>query len=141
MHRRVWIHRATLHFCITSWISLVNAGGQCRSQLSINGETLKGHSFASSLVNSAIECSMKCENEPKCQSYNYVISRKLCELNNRTKDAKPLDLVPDPDRLYMTRSFDRGKFGLVEYFSCNVFAVIFHFHLIIFFISSPGFHL
>lgn len=113
MHRRVWIGTATLHFCIISWISTVDAGGQCRSHGSVNGETLKGHTFASSLVNSAIECSIKCENEPRCQSYNYVISQKLCELNNRTNDAKPLDLVPAPDRLYMTRWIDRGTFGFL----------------------------
>ncbi|KAL9959222.1 hypothetical protein ACROYT_G036319 [Oculina patagonica] len=113
MHRRVWIGKATLHFCIISWISSVKAGGQCRSHLSVNGETLKGHTFASSLVNRAIECSIKCENEPRCQSYNYVISPKLCELNNRTKDAKPLDLVPDPNRLYMTRWIDRVPLGSI----------------------------
>ena len=140
MHRRVWIHKATLHFCIISWISLVNAGGQCRSQLSINGETLKGHSFASSLVNSAIECFIKCENEPKCQSYNYFISRKLCELNNRTKDAKPLDLVPDPDGLYMTRWFDRGKFEFFRIIFVRRFCCYLSFSSYHFFISSPGFH-
>ncbi|KAL9959225.1 hypothetical protein ACROYT_G036322 [Oculina patagonica] len=113
MYRGAWIGKATLYFYIISWISSVKAGGQCRSHLSVNGETLKGHTFASSLVDSAIECSIKCENEPRCQSYNYVISQKLCELNNRTKDAKPLDLVPDPNRLYMTRWIDRVPLGSI----------------------------
>lgn len=140
MHRRAWMGKATLHFCIISLISSVDAGGQCRSHLSVNGEKLKGHTFASSLVNSAIECSIKCENEPRCQSYNYVISQKLCELNNRTKDAKPLDLVPDPDRLYMTRWIDRGMFGFVETQNFYVFVIFVIDFFYFFFISSTGLH-
>ena len=74
----------------------------------MNGNALDGHTFASLLVTSPFECAVKCENEPRCQSYNYVIARKLCELNNRTREAKPENLIDDPDRFYMTKWIDRG---------------------------------
>ena len=74
----------------------------------MNGNALDGHTFASLLVTSPFECAVKCENAPRCQSYNYVIARKLCELNNRTREAKPENLIDDPDRFYMTKWIDRG---------------------------------
>ena len=44
----------------------------------------------------------------RCQSVNYVMSRQLCELNNRTKESRPEDFVQDPARVYMTRPSERG---------------------------------
>ena len=38
----------------------------------------------------------------------YVISRHLCELNSRTKEARPEDYVQDADRVYLTRPSERG---------------------------------
>ena len=106
--QRVQIAARAIHFCIISWLSLVNSAGQCRSRGSMNGNALDGHTFTSLLVTSPSECAVKCENEPRCQSYNYVIAGKLCELNNRTQESKPGNLVNDPGRFYMTKWIDRG---------------------------------
>ena len=46
--------------------------------------------------------------ELTCQSYNYVIAGKLCELNNRTKEAKPGDFVRHDTRFYVRRWKNRG---------------------------------
>ena len=51
---------------------------------------------------------MNCEEEVKCQSYNFVIGDKVCELNNRTKEARPEDFKPDQTRFYMKRATNRG---------------------------------
>ena len=51
---------------------------------------------------------MRCENKPRCQSYNYVLEEKICELNNRSKEAGPEDYVTDPARIYMTVQYNRG---------------------------------
>ena len=40
---------------------------------------------------------------------NYVMSSGKCELNNRTKDAKPGNFVNDLNRFYVTRIPNRGK--------------------------------
>ena len=33
----------------------------------------------------------------------------MCELNNRTKEARPEDFVPDSDRYYFGREWQRGR--------------------------------
>ena len=55
-------------------------------------------------------CLLHCYQDVRCQSFNYVISQYMCELNNRTKEARPKDFVPDPDRLYFRRDVNRGEF-------------------------------
>ncbi|KAL9961181.1 hypothetical protein ACROYT_G030079 [Oculina patagonica] len=52
-------------------------------------------------------CLVDCYQDVRCQSFNYVISQYICELNNRTKEARPEDYVPDPDRLYFRRDMNR----------------------------------
>ena len=49
-----------------------------------------------------------CNSDIRCQSVNYVRSRHLCELNKRTKEARPQDYVEDADRLFLTRRSERG---------------------------------
>ena len=55
-------------------------------------------------------CLQECVNDVRCQSFNYVISQWMCEMNNRTKEARPEDYVPDSDRYYFGRKWFRGKF-------------------------------
>ena len=57
-------------------------------------------------------CLLECYRDVRCQSYNFLISRATCELNNRTKEARPEDFVPDYGRYYFTRNINRGKFNL-----------------------------
>ncbi|PFX13943.1 Brevican core protein, partial [Stylophora pistillata] len=39
--------------------------------------------------------------EGESQCFNYVISKELCELNNRTKEARPENFVPNSERYYV----------------------------------------
>ena len=73
-----------------------------------SGKVLKGHIFKSKRVQDPHECLMFCYSEFTCQSYNYVIIGKLCELNNRTKEARPGDFVQDETRFYVRRWRNRG---------------------------------
>ena len=57
-------------------------------------------------------CLLECYRDVRCQSFNFLISRATCELNNRTKEARPEDFVPDYGRYYFTRDMKRGKFNL-----------------------------
>ena len=46
--------------------------------------------------------------DDRCQSFNFVISVGMCEFSDRTKEARPEDFIPDPDRYYYQRAMDRG---------------------------------
>ena len=84
------------------------AGAQCRTEISIPGMALDGFVFKIMSATAPHECEVHCEREITCQSYNYVAGKRICELNNRTKEARPLNLRSDPARFYKRRSVDRG---------------------------------
>ena len=73
---------------------------QCESENSVTGKRLKGFTFKTMKVKSPSECLDTCKGNEKCQSFNYVILENICELNNRTKEARPDDLEVDPRRYY-----------------------------------------
>lgn len=89
---------------MVSWIALDKTAGQCNPvEISISGMYLRGHTFKTIQVGSLFECQTKCEGETHCQSYNVIIGKNICELNSRTKEARPQDFVPDWNRFYMTQ--------------------------------------
>ena len=58
--------------------------------------SLAGHVISSSQVPSRIDCGFDCLDEKRCVSYNYEEGEKVlneCELNNESKETKPLDLT------------------------------------------------
>jgi len=75
----------------------------------IYGKTLKGYTFKTLVTSSLFGCLVDCHDEDRCQSYNYVIKTNICEMNNRTNEAKPDQFVSDPDRFYMKRGAHRSK--------------------------------
>ena len=80
------------------------ANGQCKPvERSVSGKALKGHTFKELVVRAPFECQNICENDPRCASYNYFIPGRVCELNSKTKEAKPDDFVTDEQRFYMKR--------------------------------------
>ena len=112
---------------------------KCKRVQSVYRTMLKGHVFQESNAGNILTCSLLCNSNIRCQSINYVISRHLCELNNRTKEARPEDYVQDADRVYLTRPIERGmelkisviselpressKCGhLIFFFACILFA-------------------
>ena len=64
---------------------------------------LKGYIFKKVPVEAPHVRVITCERETICQSYNYVIGEKSCELNTRTKEARPKNFQPDGSRFYMGR--------------------------------------
>ena len=69
---------------------------------------LKGHTYEERKTANWLKCLQKCEDDVRCQSFNYVITRGICELNNRTKEARPQDFDTDSDRFYIKRFIERG---------------------------------
>ena len=93
----------------TSWIRASKVDGQCHTTgYSVKGMYLRGHTFKNVQVGLHESCHFKCTEEVTCQSYNFVIGQNICELNNRTKEARPEDFLPDKTRYYMRRLTNRG---------------------------------
>ena len=69
---------------------------------------LKGHAFNKTKVANWPQCIKACNDATRCQSLNYAIDKGMCELNSRTKEAKPGDFVHDSFQAYMTRPSERG---------------------------------
>ena len=105
MNPKLWL--ATVF--VMSQIGILNANRQCHViESSIGGMSLRGHVFKMYRDQLPEECFYLCEEEVTCQSYNVVIGQNICELNNRTKEARPEDFVLDQRRFYMKRSRNRG---------------------------------
>ncbi|KAL9966674.1 hypothetical protein ACROYT_G024786 [Oculina patagonica] len=86
---------------------------QCKSEYSILKMMLKGHIFKSIKTSMSFECLQACHNDVRCQGFNYVISKNMCELNDRTKEARPEDFVPNSDRYYVKRVRKRAPLGSI----------------------------
>ena len=80
-----------------------------RTEYSTLWMMLQRHIFKTINVSSGFECLQECHQEITCQSFNYVISQSACELNDRTKEARPVDFVPNTHRYYFTRYRNRGE--------------------------------
>ena len=94
-------------------IGILDAIGQCHlAEYSIGGMFLRGHTFKTYRVVLPKDCHFKCLEELICQSYNFVGGQNLCELNNRTKEARPKDFVSDRMRFYVKRVIKRGTFKI-----------------------------
>ena len=81
---------------------------QCSRQVSVYGMMLQRHIFKIVETSTTFECLTACNDEERCQSFNYVVSKNICEMNNRTKEARPEDFVPDSDRYYYGTVRNRG---------------------------------
>ena len=81
---------------LMSRIGVLNANRRCIvTESSINGMYLKGHVFKMYRDQLPRECYFRREEEVTCQSYNVIIGQNICELNNRTKEARPEDFMPN----------------------------------------------
>ena len=107
-----------LYFFVVLVQRLLRAGSQhCPafgSQSSIYGWMLQRHIYKTMPSDLGLRCLVRCQTDDRCQSFNFVLSRHMCEFSDRTKEASPKDFIPDPDRFYLTRMKDRGKKLLVR---------------------------
>ena len=77
---------------------------------SVHQMMLRGHTFKTLKARPlSLDCREACLADVRCQSYNYVMFKDICELNNRTQEARPEDFVKNSDRYYITRAPKRGK--------------------------------
>ncbi|XP_068737313.1 uncharacterized protein [Montipora capricornis] len=83
------------------------------SEESILGWMLQKHIYRTMRANIGIPCALVCREDVRCQSLNFVMSLRMCEFSNRTKEARPEDFVPDPDRYYFRRDINRVPLGSI----------------------------
>lgn len=78
---------------------------------SIYQQMLKGYTFQTfSARPNSLDCRNACNSDVRCQIYNYVMLKDVCELNNRIKEARPEDFVKDKARYYMKKAPRRGNY-------------------------------
>ena len=75
---------------------------QCESIYSIYGMMLKGHVFKTLRTSMSLDCLSACNDDLRCQSFNYAMQQNICGLNNLTKEAGPQYFVKSTDRYYVT---------------------------------------
>ena len=80
-------------------------------EINIRDMTLKGFVFKRMTVAAPRICDFLCEREITCQSYNFNRKELICELNNRTKDARPENFRSDPAWFYIRRLNGRGNYS------------------------------
>ena len=114
-------HSKEMIFLFWFWIVLTichvaekTMGQQCPSERSISGWMLQRHIYETMLADIALHCSLSCSTDDRCQSFNFVISSHMCEFNNRTKEAKPEDFIPAPDRYYFRKPVNRGNLNIIN---------------------------
>ena len=79
---------ALYFFYFSSLIPLLMAAGPQRNpaEQSVGGKVLKGHTCKTKRVQDPYECLVFCNNQVACESYNYVTTGKICELNDGTNE-------------------------------------------------------
>ena len=80
----------------------------CESFQPIYGGALLHHVYQTLRVPGSIYCLHACDADIRCQSINHVVHGEICELNNRTKEARPDALTIDDTKVYMKKFRKRG---------------------------------
>ena len=104
-----WLFRHLRFILFVSTVDFVTANDQCRTEVNIEGMALGSSVFKRCSLAAPHLCDVKCRQEITCQSYNYNRKYQICELNNRTKEARPENFLSAPAWFYMRRSNGRGK--------------------------------
>ena len=104
-----WIFRQVRFLLYVSAIKSTTANEQCRTEVNVQGMALKRSVFKRWSVAAPHLCDVKCGREIACQSYNYNRKYQICELNNRTKEARPENFPSAPGWFYIRRLNGRGE--------------------------------
>ena len=81
----------------------------CEGFKPIYGGALLHHVYQTLKLPGSIYCLRACDDDIRCQSINHVVHGEICELNNRTKEARPEDFTDDHNKVYMRKFRKRGR--------------------------------
>ena len=111
--RRVFTFSTLLVFGPMFFIAETQQCSASGSEQSISGWMLQRHIYKKMKADLGLHCLLVCRTDDRCQSFNFVMSLHMCEFSNRTKEARPEDFIPDPDRYYFRRDINRGKLNVI----------------------------
>ena len=86
----------------------------CEGFKPIYGGALLHHVYQTLKLPGSIYCLRACDDDIRCQSINHVVHGEICELNNRTKEARPEDFTTDVTKVYMKKFRKRGRWRRFE---------------------------
>ena len=81
----------------------------CESFQPIYGGALLHHVYQTLKLPGSIYCLRACDDDIRCQSINHVVHGEICELNNRTKEARQDAFTTDDTKVYMKKFKKRSK--------------------------------
>ena len=98
------------------FLIMTSTGESCRNVYSQSGYALVDHAYKSFFTGLLASCYMSCNTQPTCQSLNYNLADKTCELNNDTKYFRPTFFVKKPEFVYAENPYS-GKLRSTFFFS------------------------
>ena len=93
------------------FVNCISANDQCRVEINIQGMRLQNFVSKRMSISTSHICDIRCGEEITCQSYNYNRKKEICELNNRTKEARPESFRSAPGWFYIRRLNGRGMYS------------------------------
>ena len=107
-----WLFGHLRFILFVSTMKFVTADDQCRTEVNIEGMALESSVFKRCSLAAPHLCDVKCRQEIKCQSYNFNRKYQMCELNNRTKEARPENFLSTPAWFKETINYRNAHFQL-----------------------------
>ena len=95
-------------FSLIWFPAFTSTSKSCSYNLSEYGFALLDHVYKSFLADRLASCYITCNMQPACQSLNYNLADKTCELNNETKYFRPRHFVEKATFVYAENP-DSGK--------------------------------
>ena len=116
--------------------SVTSAAESCTNVYSESGYALVDHAYKSFFTGRLASCYMSCNTQPTCQSLNYNVADKTCELNNDTKYFRPKHFVKKPAFVYAENP-DSGRLRHSFFLHTKYASLTVHqFHCTLVFIDS-----
>ncbi|PFX18692.1 Fibrillin-2 [Stylophora pistillata] len=91
----------------------VSPNKQCRVEINIEDMRLEKFVFKKMSASAPHICDIRCGQEISCQSYNYNRKKEICELSNRTKEARTVNFRSAPGWFYIRRLNGRAPLGSI----------------------------
>ena len=95
-------------FSLIWFPTFTSTSKSCNNNPSEYGFALLDHVYKSFLADRLMSCYISCNMPPACQSLNYNLADKTCELNNDTKYFRPRHFVEKATIVYAENP-DSGK--------------------------------
>ncbi|XP_031567892.1 neuronal pentraxin-2-like [Actinia tenebrosa] len=103
---------STVKVFMIKWLTMIlyaaATNAKCNSSSAI-GYMLTGHVYRDFSAPEPLQCYSACkEEEPQCRSFNFHADKRICELNNHSKESRPSNFVPRDVTVYFHSCYRDG---------------------------------